>query len=226
MKPTSLVAVVVVFIVAIAGFFIFTSDNQPPPPPPPPQEVGDFEILVEANDVSFLSDEVGLFTVSLHSLQGFDSSVRLRVQNPPRGIRIDFNGGPDYRVRSDQTVNAGISFTLVEEDAIGMRNITITATSQMRTHSINATLNIIGQGTILLTVRDFSFVQNQVTVLRGTNIRWHNQDDVSHTVTSNEDVFDMPLDSQSICTFQFTEEGTFNYFCRPHPLMLGTIRVI
>ena len=93
MKPTSLVAVVVVLIVVIAAFFIFTSDNQPRPPPPPPQEVGDFEILVEANDVSFLSDEVGLFTVSLHSLQGFDSSVRLRVQNPPRGIRIDLMEG-------------------------------------------------------------------------------------------------------------------------------------
>lgn len=226
MKPTSFVAVAVVLIVVIAAFFIFTSDNPPLPPPPPPQEVGDFELQVETNDVSFLSDEVGSFTISLHSLQGFDSSVRLRVQDPPRGIRIDFIGGPEYRVRSDQTVNAEISFTLVEDDAIGKRNITITGTSQMRTHSINATLDIIGQGTILLTVRDFSFVQNQVTVLRGTTIRWHNQDDVSHTVTSNQDVFDMPLNSQSIITFQFTEEGTFNYFCRPHPWMVGSIQVI
>ena len=115
MKPISFVAVAVVLLVVIAAFFIFTSDNPPLPPPPPPQEVGDFELQVETNDVSFLSNEVGSYTVSLRSLQGFDSSVRLRVQDPPRGIRIDFNGGPEYRVRSGETVNAGISFTLVEE---------------------------------------------------------------------------------------------------------------
>ena len=226
MKLTSIVAVSAALIVVIAAFLIFTPDNQLLPPPPPPQEVGDFEILVGTNDVSFLSDEVGSYTVSIHSLRGFDSSVRLRVQDPPRGIRIDFSGGPDYRVRADETVNARISFTLVEDDAIGKRNITITGTSQMMTHSINANLNIIGQGTILLTVRDFSFVQDQVTVLRGTTIRWHNQDDVSHTVTSNEDFFDMPLDSQGVSTFQFNEEGTFSYFCRPHPWMVGSIQVI
>ena len=227
MKSTSLGVVAAVLIVSVATFFIFfTSDREPELPPLPPQEVGDFEILVDTNNVSFLSDEVGSYMISLHSLHGFDSSVRLRVQDPPRGIRIDFNGGPEYRIISDQTLDAEISFTLVEDDAIGKRNITITGTSQTRTHSITATLDIIGQGIILLTVRDFAFVQDQVTVLKGTTIRWHNQDDVSHTFTSNEDVFDIPLNSQSVGTFQFTEEGTFTYFCRPHPWMIGVIQVI
>jgi len=229
MKALAVSAIAGVIVIAGALFlfpgFLLDADNLLQPSPPA-QEIGDFEIIVPMNDLTFVSNEVGSFALSIRSLQGFDSSVRLRVQDPPIGIRIDFDGGPEYRVKSGQTLDATISFTPVEDDAIGRRNITITATSQTRTHSIRATLDIIGQGTILLTVMDFTFVPEHFTVLRGTTVRWNNQDDADHTVTSKEDFFDIPLNRHSVASFQFTEEGTFNYFCRPHPWMLGTIEVI
>lgn len=64
------------------------------------------------------------------------------------------------------------------------------------------------------------------SVAVGTTVTVTNEDGVSHTFTSEDDLFD----SESISpggTFEFTfeEAGEFTYFCKFHPQMTGTLVV-
>ena len=69
----------------------------------------------------------------------------------------------------------------------------------------------------------------------GETVTWYNQDSAAHTVTSGFNagsnwqptgVFDSSLfmSGQSF-SFQFTNPGTFDYFCMVHPWMIGKIIV-
>ncbi len=68
--------------------------------------------------------------------------------------------------------------------------------------------------------------RREVTV--GTEVTWINRDDVEHTVTSEDEVFDSePLSENEEFSHRFTEAGTFRYFCEIHgeDTMSGTIVV-
>jgi plastocyanin len=85
-----------------------------------------------------------------------------------------------------------------------------------------------------------------LTVPVGTTVRWVNQEAITHTVTSgswgevNESTglrgtqtpdgkYDHTLSPKGqdgdTFEFTFTEPGTYQYFCRPHQSMFGTITV-
>ena len=90
------------------------------------------------------------------------------------------------------------------------------------------------------------FAPADLTVPVGTTVRWVNDEAITHTVTSgtwgeiNESTglrgtqtadgsFDHTLrpsgQSGDAFEFTFTEPGTYQYFCRPHAGMHGTITV-
>ena len=73
----------------------------------------------------------------------------------------------------------------------------------------------------------FAYVPPQLTVATGTTVTWTNQDDVEHTVSSDDG---SAFDSGAIAeggTFQFTAgaPGTYTYPCKFHPFMKGTLTV-
>jgi len=77
------------------------------------------------------------------------------------------------------------------------------------------------------------FIPFIVLVLRGDTVIWTNDDTVSHTVTSGSaaEGLDGNFDSSLILagtTFshEFTQNGTFPYFCLIHPWMTGEVLVI
>lgn len=80
---------------------------------------------------------------------------------------------------------------------------------------------------------NFAFVPATLTVPVGATVTWTQQDPVQHTVTSGVPgapdagaIFDSPLlDVGETFSVTFNEEGTFTYFCRPHPRMRGTVEV-
>ena len=82
---------------------------------------------------------------------------------------------------------------------------------------------------------EFPYFPGDLTVEAGTTITWNNQDSVVHTVTSGtsngtvgeaDGLFDSGLfGTGESFEFTFTEPGTYNYFCVPHPWMTGTITV-
>ncbi len=78
-----------------------------------------------------------------------------------------------------------------------------------------------------ITIDNFSFKEQVVTVAPGTEVTWVNQDDAPHKVVSEDKkTFKSPvLDTDGRFSFTFTKPGTYKYFCSIHPSMTGTVVV-
>jgi plastocyanin len=76
-------------------------------------------------------------------------------------------------------------------------------------------------------IDNFAFVPPNLSVVSGTTVTWTNDDDVNHTVTSDDgSTFDSGAFSHGL-TFKFTagQPGTYTYTCRIHPFMKATLTV-
>ncbi|MEM3095099.1 MAG: cupredoxin family copper-binding protein [Nitrososphaera sp.] len=71
-----------------------------------------------------------------------------------------------------------------------------------------------------------SFSPNPAEVKVGETVTWVNDDSGGHTVTSKDGVFDSGMmgKGQSF-SFTFDKAGEYQYFCEPHPNMVGTVVV-
>jgi plastocyanin len=77
-----------------------------------------------------------------------------------------------------------------------------------------------------VTIGNFTFKTQVLTVKPGTTVTWTNADDIPHTVTSNGGLFKSKvLDTGDKFSFTFAKPGQFGYFCSLHPHMTGTIVV-
>ncbi|MFP5370809.1 MAG: cupredoxin family copper-binding protein [Actinomycetes bacterium] len=74
---------------------------------------------------------------------------------------------------------------------------------------------------------DFSFQPATLTVTAGDSVTWTNRDPVVHTATSTTGAFDSgDLAQGASYRVTFSEPGTYDYLCTPHPSMTGRIVVI
>lgn len=86
-------------------------------------------------------------------------------------------------------------------------------------------------GTVIVFIRNFTFIPEQVTVKRGTRVTWVNCEDAgsdSHTATSDAGVWDSPtlqVGAAFTRTFDDPTGTALNYHCVPHPFMKGTVSV-
>jgi plastocyanin len=81
-----------------------------------------------------------------------------------------------------------------------------------------------------------AFEPAELTVPVGTTVRWVNDDDTYHTVTSSSSLqvrrpsgrFDAVLDSAGDeFTYTFDQPGTYPYYCQPHAeFMAGSVIVV
>ncbi len=77
-----------------------------------------------------------------------------------------------------------------------------------------------------VTIGNFTFKNQVVTVKPGTTVIWTNADDIPHTVTSTTGAFKSKvLDTGDKFSFTFAKAGNFGYFCSLHPHMTGTVIV-
>ena len=77
-----------------------------------------------------------------------------------------------------------------------------------------------------ITIDNFAFGPDTLTVPVGTTVTWTNQDDMVHTVTSKTKVFSSPgLNTGESFSYTFTAPGTYPYFCALHPRMTATVVV-
>jgi len=75
-------------------------------------------------------------------------------------------------------------------------------------------------------IDNFAFTPGSVTIKRGTQVTWINNDDIPHTVDSTQGKFkSAALDTDQKFEFRFTEPGEYPYYCRMHPKMTGSIVV-
>jgi amicyanin len=78
-----------------------------------------------------------------------------------------------------------------------------------------------------VTIADFAFEPATLTITAGDTVTWTNQDAVAHTATSTSGAFDSgTLEQGESFSVTFTEPGTYDYLCTPHPTMTGQIVVV
>jgi len=76
----------------------------------------------------------------------------------------------------------------------------------------------------IITISNFSFQPEQLTIKSGKEVIFKNEDSVTHTVTG-EDFDSGNIESGGTYKHTFTKKGSINYHCTPHPSMKGIIIV-
>lgn len=77
-----------------------------------------------------------------------------------------------------------------------------------------------------ITIKDFEFGPNTLTINVGDIVTWSNRGPSAHTATALGGAFDSGnLDAGKDFSFTFTKAGTFNFTCQYHDSMAGTITV-
>ena len=80
-----------------------------------------------------------------------------------------------------------------------------------------------------VSIQNFAFNPSDITVSVGTMVTWTNNDTVAHTVTSLSGA-PVAFDSSTVTpggtySYTFTTPGTYPYYCKIHPFMLGNVTV-
>ena len=79
---------------------------------------------------------------------------------------------------------------------------------------------------VLVTIKDFAFSPNVVSIPVGGSVTFKNLDQAAHTATDSNKAFDSGnLDTGKSFTYTFTKAGTYKYVCTYHPSMKATIVV-
>jgi plastocyanin len=80
--------------------------------------------------------------------------------------------------------------------------------------------------TATVSVRDFSFQPQTITIRVGDTVTWVNGDTAAHTATSTGNWDTGTFGIGSSRTVAFTKAGTYPYFCVLHSIMFGTVVVL
>ena len=79
---------------------------------------------------------------------------------------------------------------------------------------------------IEVVIEGFSFNPAIINVPVGTTVVWYNNDSVTHTVSEQNNLFDNGgLSHNYTFSYTFSERGTFDFYCKPHPYMKGKVIV-
>jgi plastocyanin len=77
-----------------------------------------------------------------------------------------------------------------------------------------------------VTIADFAFDPDGLTVAAGTTVTFTNEDSAAHTATAEDDSFDTgELEGGDSAEVTFDEPGEVSYFCNIHNYMQGTVTV-
>ena len=78
-----------------------------------------------------------------------------------------------------------------------------------------------------LKIDNFSFGPMTLMVSAGTTVTWTNNDDVPHTVVSDDKTTfkSQALDTGEKFSYTFTKPGKYPYFCSVHPKMIAEVVV-
>jgi len=80
--------------------------------------------------------------------------------------------------------------------------------------------------TVTIDMTNNEFDPAEKTIEVGTTVKWVNQDDYIHNVTSDDDIFvSGDIEADETYSYTFENTGTFPYVCTIHDGMDGTIIV-
>lgn len=77
--------------------------------------------------------------------------------------------------------------------------------------------------TIAVAMKGMKFAPAVVSVHQGDTIVWTNGDFVAHSATARDKSWDVTVAPGKSASITITAPGTFAYFCRFHPMMVGEV---
>jgi len=108
----------------------------------------------------------------------------------------------------------------------GLATSVLMATSLLARPSVTAKTAQSSTATAEVTIDNFTFRPQTLTVAVGTTVTWTNKDDIPHTVTSDNGVFKSKArDTDEKFSYTFDQAGTYAYHCSIHPKMTGEVEV-
>ncbi len=127
-------------------------------------------------------------------------------------------GGVGYALSQRDSKPATTSNTTTTEDSDGQSSTTPAETQTPAAEAVNTNKVSIG---------DMAFAPSRITVKKGTTVTWTNNDNTTHTVTSDDGSI---MDSGSLAkgetySVTFNETSTFDYHCEFHSDMTGQVEV-
>lgn len=82
-----------------------------------------------------------------------------------------------------------------------------------------------GAAEYTVTISDMQFGPLPAELHAGDTIVWRNDDIFEHTATARNGSFDVDLPAKASATMVVAEPGSFEFFCKFHPGMTGTLVV-
>lgn len=102
---------------------------------------------------------------------------------------------------------------------------TVAPTATPTPTSTTAATTAPGNGGSSVSIANFAFSPQSLTVKVGTKVTWTNKDSLTHTVTADGGAFSQTVPPGSTFSFTFTKAGTYSYHCAIHTSMTATIIV-
>jgi plastocyanin len=86
----------------------------------------------------------------------------------------------------------------------------------------------VASGHVTVSIVDYAYSPQRLTVRAGTSVTWTNHDATAHTATANDSAsFDTgTINPHHSRTVRFTHPGSYSYHCAFHAFMTGTITVV
>lgn len=84
-----------------------------------------------------------------------------------------------------------------------------------------------GASPLLVFIRNYHYYPASLTIKPGDTVQFRNDDlSASHTISSTKNLFDSGnMDRGVVWSYTFKKPGKYEYTCRYHPYMLGTVIV-
>ena len=102
-----------------------------------------------------------------------------------------------------------------------------------QTPSASPVISTASQNTVV--INNYTFSPSSLTIQKGANVTWKNNDSVDHELFSESPIFSSPRDfkggsspligADDTYTYQFNTTGTYPYHCYIHMQETGTIIV-
>jgi predicted lipoprotein with Yx(FWY)xxD motif/plastocyanin len=146
---------------------------------------------------------------------GVDAALLGTTTRKDGSIQVTYSGWPLYYYVKDQKAGD------VTGQNVGDVWFVVSAQGEMidTRAAAPATGESSGQTagqTATISVKNFAFNPKELTIKAGTTVIWHNNDSVTHTVTSDTGLFDGNLPGGADFQFTFDKAGTYPYYCKPH----------
>ena len=173
------------------------------------------------------------YNLTLASLRNFGFQVAINATAKPEGVDVILQNETSlknavFQLKGNQNLTTTATVNVDPKAPAGLYDIVIEAKGGGLTHSITSQVNIIGTGQIVIIIKNFWFYPNNVTLKKGSEVVWINQDLTGHTATSDSGIFDTKIlqQNQASVIVSFDEVGKYSYYCTPHPQMIGVINVV